>query len=355
MAKKKSHKKKEGHESTKENTSHTGSHSSGRKKAHDNVHMWKAATAVLALLLLISIITGGFSSSSGMSKEDASEKTLDYINENLLQGQAVASVENIQELDDYSCLYNVSLSVQGQSFQSYVTKDGGMLFPQAINMEAPVPTPDQGDQQAQQQDSQIPKKADPEVLLFTMSYCPYGNQAEEGIGPVAEALSGDLEVEPHYVIYSDYRGGGPEYCLDEESKYCSMHGVDELKQNVRELCIYKYEQDKYWDYVLDVNNECSVQDIETCWEGVAEEHGIDTEKIKTCEEEEAMDMLAEEVSLNKEYEVRGSPTLMINDAKYSGQRTPESYKTAICSGFESAPESCAEELSDEGSAAAGQC
>ncbi|MBU1975201.1 MAG: GILT family protein, partial [Nanoarchaeota archaeon] len=77
----------------------------------------------------------------------------------------------------------------------------------------------------------------PQIDFYVMSYCPYGNQAEEAIEPVYQALKDNAIFNPRYVWYSNYQGGGPNYCLDAESKYCSMHGIQEANQNIRELCV----------------------------------------------------------------------------------------------------------------------
>ena len=188
-----------------------------------------------------------------------------------------------------------------------------------------------------------------------MSYCPYGNQAEEGLIPVINLLKNtNFKITPHYIIYENY--GGEEYCI-ENGKYCSMHGIGELNQDIREMCIYKYEPANYWKYIEQVNGHCDSQNIESCWEGVAKEVGIDTNQIKTCQKEEAIDLLNAEMAIAQEYEVEGSPTVFINDVLYEGSRSPEDYKNAICEGFkeESRPVECDEVLSDESAGNEGSC
>jgi protein-disulfide isomerase len=183
-----------------------------------------------------------------------------------------------------------------------------------------------------------------------MSYCPYGNQAEQVMYPVYQLLKGKAEIEPHYVIYANYQGGGPNYCFDNESKYCSMHGVQEVHQDVRELCIYKYQKDKYWDFLMKVNDACSAQNVDSCWEAVANSSGIDTGKVKSCYNSEAISLLQNEVDLNKKYGVQGSPTLVINGVEYSGDRTPDAFKQGICSAFNNPPKECNTTLTSSGGA-----
>jgi hypothetical protein len=53
--------------------------------------------------------------------------------------------------------------------------------------------------------------------------------------------------------------------------------------------------------------------------------------------------------------VSGSPTLIINNVDYSGARTAEAYKTAICSGFTAEPTECSQTLSEDSTSANGSC
>ena len=339
---------------TKEKHKHTA------HKRKSKMSVWQISTIILGILLVISVFTGGFNGtksadgtgqevtdstnpeSASLTGQAVADKAIEFINQNLLQGQATATLESVVESRG---LYNLKLNINGQELDSYATKDGQMFFPQAIDLSEPPEAP----QQAPPQD--IQKTDTPNVKLFTMSFCPYGNQAEEAMHPVAELLKDKVDVEPHYVIYNNYRGGGPQYCLDEENKYCSMHGIQELNQDVRELCVYKYQKDKFWDFVMKINEKCSAEDVDSCWEAIAEEQGIDTEQIKSCQQNEAMDILKTEAELNTQYGVKGSPTLVINDATYNGGRTSEAYKQAVCSAFTAEPGECSEALSESASSA----
>ncbi|MFA5888255.1 MAG: thioredoxin domain-containing protein, partial [Candidatus Nanoarchaeia archaeon] len=104
----------------------------------------------------------------------------------------------------------------------------------------------------------------PQIDFYVMSYCPWGNQAEEAIEPVYNLLKGKADFKPHYVFYSNYQGVGPGYCLDAESKYCSMHGVQEANQDIREMCVAKYEgMDAWFNFATDMNTKCSSTNADT--------------------------------------------------------------------------------------------
>ncbi|MFC1722505.1 DsbA family protein [Nanoarchaeota archaeon] len=197
------------------------------------------------------------------------------------------------------------------------------------------------------------KKGDnkPQIDFFVMSYCPYGNQAEEGIEPVYRLLGDKADFNVRYVIYSNYGGGGPEYCYDEDDQYCSMHGIQELNQNIREKCVQNHMgTSDMFDFMLAMNTECNYQNADTCWEGVAEDLGLDTSVIEKCEKDEALTYLEEDKELNELLGVRGSPSVFVEGKAYNGGRDALGYAQALCAGFENAPVECnAESLATLGS------
>lgn len=281
-----------------------------------------------------------------LSSEQAANKAINYINQVALNGQATAS---LLEVTEESGLYKLRLMIEGEGYESYVTKDGKLLFPPGTEISKEIPkalTP---------KEPEFPRADVPQVQLFVMSFCPYGNQAEELMMPVAKLLRNKANIELHYVIYSNYGGGGPDYCLDEEAEYCSLHGIQELNQGIRELCVQKYQKDKFWDFVKEINSNCNYQDVDSCWEGVAKKIGIDIGKIKTCQNDEGLRISAQELELNKKYGISGSPQIIINGVEYEGSRSSEAYKQGICSTFNSPPEECSQVLSSEGGSASGEC
>ncbi|MFH1770629.1 MAG: hypothetical protein ABH828_03670 [archaeon] len=181
----------------------------------------------------------------------------------------------------------------------------------------------------------------PQIDFFVMSYCPYGNQAEEAIAPVFDILGGKAEFKPHYVIYSNYGTGYPDYCLDEAEVVCSMHGIQELNQDIREACVAKYMGIQEWfDFALAMNTACNSQNADICWTAVAEGLGLDTEVISTCEATEGYDLMMADKTLGGKQSVSGSPTVFIDGASYSGARSANGFLAGLCAAFDDAPAEC---------------
>jgi len=323
----------------------------------DIKNLKKIILPVIGVIVFLAVAGGLYyfsqKKNNTLAPDAASAKVIDFINKNLLQGKATATLTGTSE---QSGVYKIDFTVQSQPYSFYVTKDGKLLFTSG------GPMPDANAQQNTNQNTaaqtNIPKKDAAQALLFVMSFCPYGNQAEGAMLPVANLLKGIADIQLHYVIYSNYSTGYPNYCLDKENKYCSMHGNQEVNQDVRELCVEKYQKDKYWDFVSAINAKCTAQNADTCWEDVAKGLSIDTAKVKTCQKDEALTLLSQEVQLDQAFSITGSPQLVINGVEYTGARTAEGYKTGICSGFNTAPAACSQALqssTDNSTTATGGC
>ena len=287
-----------------------------------------------------------------LSPNKAGEEAKRFISENILKNKDI----KVNDIKDGGTVFSFQIEVPDQgTFTSYITKDGRFVFPSGYDLEKMKAEEQvQGESQSSPA-AEIPQSDKPTALLFIMSFCPYGNQAEEGIAPATALLKDRLTVEPHYVIYSNYASGYPDYCLDKENKYCSMHGIGEVNQDVRELCVYKYQPEKYWQFIQQINKDCTAENVDTCWTKSAKTTGVNTTKISQCQKSEAYSLLAKEVELNKKYNVKGSPDLLVNETQYQGSRSPEDYKNALCSAFNTEPKECSTVLGKTAESAPGSC
>jgi len=305
----------------------------------------KIIVPIIIVVVLLGAAAGlYYLKGNNVSKDEAGTIAINVINNDVLQGQATATVKEVTT--SKSGVYVVKIDLEGQEYSSYITKDGKIVFPQGVEVAPKVEN---------QTTQDVPKAEKSTAMLFVMSFCPYGNQAEDAMFPVIGLLKDKADVQLHYVIYSNYNGGGAEYCLDKEDKYCSMHGIQELNQGVRELCVQKYQPDKLWDFVSQINVACTAQNADTCWQAIATKAGVDVNKIKTCQKDEAITLLASELALNEKYGVQGSPMLLINEKEFTGARSAEGYKSGVCAGFTTPPTECSQSLSSTAGAASGSC
>jgi len=303
---------------------------------------WWAVMAVLFFVLFVaSVFTGGFSSISGMSASVAGERAIDFLNNNLLPAGMEATLVDVEPK---SGVYSLTLDIAGKEYNSYITKDGSLFFVSGIELKEQSEeesTDTNASEKKATFDASDSKK--PKVQLFIMSFCPYGQQAEKNIAPAIELLKDYIDFEPHFIVRID------------GDTVSSLHGSKEAEEDKRQACIWKYHPDKWWDYVLYVDENIPLNNIEEKWKEAAEEAGLDADEIESCASEEGLDLLKADNELTTELGITGSPTLLINGDSYTGQRTPEAYKQAICSGFTEQPDVCSETLENGGSSSSGNC
>lgn len=190
-----------------------------------------------------------------------------------------------------------------------------------------------------------------QIDFFVMSYCPYGNSAEETVYEVYNALKDKAVFVPRYVIYENYGEG----CLD-NGNLCSMHGAQELNQNIREMCVYNdLGIGKWFEFAIAMNSKCTSQNADTCWKGVAESLKLDTAKISECEKTQGVKLMRAEKDINTFLGVSGSPTIFIEGQEYSGARDANTLLAAMCANYETAPSECSAKLSTATTAATGGC
>ncbi|MFH1406214.1 MAG: hypothetical protein ABIG52_03285 [Nanoarchaeota archaeon] len=322
----------------KEHHNHQVEQSKPSSKRKGKLNLWKVSTLLLIVAMIIYILVGGTNVKGAddgenvlLSKEEAASKALNYINNNLLQGQAVATLNTIEDDGD---LYNVKLSLSGQNIDSYVTKDGKMLFPQGFDMNEEVSSPSVQNQPAT---PEVVKSDKPTVELFVMSHCPYGTQMEKGILPVAKLLKDKIDFEVKFVYYV-------------------MHGEIEVKEQLNQYCIETEQNGKYLDYL-----QCFLGKGDG--EGCLTEVGIDLKKLESCKEETDLEFEVtknlEDQSLwmsgkfpafnihkedNQKYGIGGSPTLVLNGETVSTSRDSVSILNAICASFNEKPAECDTQL-----------
>ena len=180
----------------------------------------------------------------------------------------------------------------------------------------------------------------PVVDLFVMSHCQFALQMEKGIIPVLELLGDKIDFNLRFVSYA-------------------MHGEEELYSQLIQYCVQRDHNSELIDYL-----ECFIEEGD--FDGCLIEVGIDKDEL----EDDCMDEVDDEFGiqesfddsntwlsgryprfnidkdLNEKYNVKGSPTLIINGANVRSARDPASLLKSICLGFTDKPSECSEELSD---------
>ena len=298
-----------------------------------------------------------------LSREEISEMVKDWYAQMGAQDINVLSV-GINEEDGVKKVdYTVEFKVENTYYKVRGTMylKGDILTPIYLDKNGVKPYKREEILEMKEIPQQVPKSDKPEVKLYIMSFCPYGNIAEQAMEPAIKLLGDKMDFEPVYIYY------GKNWCdrIQSEGKevngeeYCSMHdksgNLFETEQDIREKCIYQlYGAEKWAEYVKAVDSNCSPRDINTCWriEGL----DINYDAVQECSDANWEDIMARDIELTTENGVSGSPTLIINGVIYRGERTPQAYLDAICEAFTNPPEECNQQITGEQpSAPQGSC
>lgn len=89
------------------------------------------ATGVLAFGSNSGRVLSFLKLNSGMSAEAISKKSIDYLNKNVLQQGQIASLESYSE---ESGVVKMKIKIADKTYDSYATKDGKLLFPEALTI-----------------------------------------------------------------------------------------------------------------------------------------------------------------------------------------------------------------------------
>jgi hypothetical protein len=258
-----------------------------------------------------------------------SEKVITYINNNMVTPGTTVEPVSITENKG---LYELKSKYQSQLIVLYATKDCSLLFTNMVNMSASA------DSQQAAATTPVPvKSARPGVDLYVMSFCPYGTQAETVMSPVVKLLGSKADIRIRYITTVT---GSTVDSVD------SLHGIAEAKEDLQQACIYKYYPEKFWAYIDTFNQVCYPQwqngaALESCRKNTTAALSIDSAKIDSCAGgADGLTLLKTDEAASAKDSATASPMLFINGVKYSGARTPEAFKQAICNSFDTAPAEC---------------
>jgi glutaredoxin len=236
-----------------------------------------------------------------------------------------------------SGVIKIRIKVGEQEFDSYVSLDGKYFFPSAFEVGKNPEEIAQNDQNQPSEENavksceDVPKNDSPLVEAFVVSNCPFGIQMQRILSEIVKNIP---ELKKYIKV--EYLGSV------ENGKVSSMHGEDEAKENLRQICIREEQNDKYWDYV-----SCYIKngDVEGCLKTAK----VNSSKLDDCLKTKGIDYAKKDFSQQDKYGASGSPTLVLNGKEVSefnfGGRTAEAVKTLLCCGFTKTPEFCNKKLS----------
>jgi hypothetical protein len=300
----------------------------------------------IVVILVALLVAGMMQTGQGTVVPPAacSEKAIAYINNNLV---APGTTVELVSITENKGIYELKSRYQSQDITVYATKDCSLLFTNAVNISAST-----GGLQNPQATKTPVKSARPTVDLYVMAFCPYGTQAETVMSPVVDLLRSKADIRIRYITTVS---GSTVDSVD------SLHGPSEAKEDLQQICINKYYPEKYWPYIKTFNELCypawqNATALASCRKNTVSTLSIDSAKIDSCAQgSEGIALLKADETAAGNDGASASPTLFVNGVQYSGARTPEAFKQAICNSFETVPAECNTVLASTSASASGGC
>ena len=269
----------------------------------------------------------GFGNQGG---EEIAQEAINFISENMLDGAEAVLVSVSEE----SGVYSFKMKVGDQEYDSYLTKDGKILFPSGISLAEP----EEGIAAAETEKKtceDINKTEEPILEVFVVSQCPFGVQMQRILNEIVKSIP---QLAPYVRV--EYMGA------IEGGKITAMHGDEEAQENLRQICLREEQPNNFWAYI-----DCYIKegDINSCL-GIAQ---VDVGSLTSClaDGNRGLAYAQEDFAKQDKYQITGSPTLILDGEKISefdfGGRTAEAVKTVVCCAFQEKPSLCDETLSTE--------
>lgn len=317
--------------------------------------MWKTISAVLAILLIASIATGGFGfkglsmPSSGLSAVVLSDERCAECDTTQLvtQLKTVFPTVKIKELD-YS-------SAEGKKIyeNAALTALPAILFTDAVKTDANyAQVQNYLEQKGDYLSLRIGAEFDPaseicdnkiddtndgkidcedptcegsllcraekkkNLQVFIMSDCPYGRKAVEALKEVVDNFKTDINYEVHYI--ANEAGDG----------FSSLHGQYEVDEDIIQLCVKAKSPAQWLDYIY-CRSTKGVKGKD--WQECGKETKVDIEKVKACfEGTEGKNLLKEDIKIANALNIGASPTWLANNRVTFSGIDAETVKTNYC-------------------------
>jgi len=157
----------------------------------------------------------------------------------------------------------------------------------------------------------------PTLTLYAMSECPFGVPAEFVVHKVKQVLGDKLNVRLVFIVGQTANG-----------ELTSLHGPTEVEKDMIQACVGKLAPAKQLDFTVQMNQ--GGQD----WQTLAGQMGIDASAVQTClTDGNGKQLLLADLQETEKLGVNASPTIIINDARYSGGMNSREIFDAACNAY----------------------
>jgi len=289
--------------------------------------LWPIMTIVLIILLVVSIFTSGFwvmgsKSGNAISLQDASAKAVSYVN-NMLQGKGSARVSDIQ---DTGSLYRLKMDIAGQNYDSYMTRDGKLLFPTSLDLTIPIQPVDNIQPNTQptnnvdvsvDDDPSIgPADAPITIIEFSDFQCPFCNRVQPTIKQILTTYGNKVRL-----VYRDFPLSFHQNAQKAAEASECVHEQDTANNDANYTLFWKYH-----DILFQNQDSLDTDNLKQ----YAIDIGLDSTTFNAClDSGKYRSEVQKDTADGSNAGVSGTPAFFVNGQLVSGAQPFSAFKTII--------------------------
>lgn len=233
--------------------------------------------------------------------------TVNYVDSSSAQGQSFISTLGITSLPAAFFASDFAQAANASTYEEY-----NWVFPVGSYYLLNI----QGTKDLTRTESTSPR-----VDLFVMSECPYGVPAQEAMIEAKNLIPG-FELAIHYIgnvytetewnaLSTDYKNYYEQYGMCEQKSnnkyYCSLHGPEEVENDIAQLCAMNYYEDWMSFIIAHIDNNMNIT-------AAINEMGYDATLMNNCiSSETGWDLYEEDIAIADELGVGASPTYLFDN------------------------------------------
>lgn len=296
-------------------------------KPKNNLLPIAVVVVLIGLFLFLKLSKGGSVDLNAMKTKTIPDLVKKVVNNPSTKIEVLSAKE-------VSGLVEFELSVAGQKYTSYVSKDGKLLFTSGIKVDDLNKAQKSAAGSKPATPAEIKKAENPNITAFVVANCPYGLQMQR-------AFKLAITEQPDLASSLTVRYIG----AVENGKITAMHGDQEAQENLKQICVREEQKEKYWPYV-----GCYMQEGKT--EECLASAGVNVANLNACTSDagRGLKYAQADFDLANKYSVSSSPTLLANNTQVVsefdfGGRNPNAIKDVVCAASKTKAGYCANTIS----------